>query len=81
MRSELYAVKSVVFSDGSEVMRREYLRRGNIHPDWNLDGIGRTSRRQCRLGTSLGQFDVELAYWWAPELVMLAHSARLRGAC
>ena len=43
---ELNAIVSLVTSHGSEELRREYLRRGNIHRDWNLARISSTERRR-----------------------------------
>ena len=46
LSSELHAIVSVVSSQGSEALRREYLHRGNLHRDWNLERIKHTPRRR-----------------------------------
>ena len=49
LSSELLAILSLVTSHGSEELRREYQRRGNIHRDWNLARISSAERhdQQC----------------------------------
>ena len=49
LSSELLAILSLVTSHGSEELRREYQRRGNIHRDWNLARISHTERRRLIL--------------------------------
>ena len=39
LSSELHAIMSVVPSHSSGALRQEYLRKGNIHRDWNLERI------------------------------------------
>ena len=55
---ELNAIVSLVKSHGSEQLRREYLRRGNIHRDWNLAHIMRCG--DSILATSIGITHVRL---------------------
>ena len=76
LSSELLAILSLVTSHGSEELRREYLRRGNIHRDWNLARISRTERRRLNVGVDGAPGEVELAFWWEPEPVVLAHIMR-----
>ena len=73
---ELLAILSLVTSHGSEELRREYLRRGNIHRDWNLARISRAERRRLTVEVDEAPVEVELAFWWEPEPVVLAHIMR-----
>ncbi len=73
---ELNAILSLVKSHGSEQLRREYLRRGNIHRDWNLARISSAERRRLNVGVDGAPGEVELAFWWEPEPVVLAHIMR-----
>ena len=73
---ELDAILSLVKSHGSEELRREYLRRGNIHRDWNLARISSAERRRLNVGVDGAPADVELAFWWEPEPMVLAHIMR-----
>ena len=50
---------------------REYHRSGNIHRDWNLARIRDSERRRLAVGIDGASIDVELAYWWKPEQVVL----------
>ncbi len=72
LSSELHAIMSVVPSHSSGALRQEYLRKGNIHRDWNLERIRGTERRWLTIGMNKAPVEVELAYWWEPELVVLA---------
>ena len=69
---ELNAIVGLVKSHGSEQLRREYLRRGNIHRDWNLARISSAERRRLNVGVDGAPGEVELAFWWEPEPVVLA---------
>ncbi len=71
--SELQAIVGLVTSHGSEELRREYRLKGNVHRDWNLDRISRTKRRRLTVTIGGGPMKVELAYWWKPEQVVVAH--------
>ena len=73
---ELNAILSLVTSHGSEELRREYRRRGNIHRDWNLARISRAERRRLTVKVDGAPSEVELAFWWEPEPVVLAHIMR-----
>ena len=73
---ELLAILSLVKSHGSEELRREYQRRGNIHRDWNLARISSAERRRLTVEVDGAPADVELAFWWEPEPVGLAHIMR-----
>ena len=73
---ELNAIVSLVKSHGWEQLRREYLRRGNIHRDWNLARISSAERRRLNVGVDGAPCEVELAFWWEPEPVVLAHIMR-----
>ena len=73
---ELDSIVSLVKSHGSEQLRREYLRRGNIHRDWNLARISSAERRRLNVGVDGAPGEVELAFWWEPEPVVLAHIMR-----
>ena len=73
---ELNAIVSLVKSHGSEQLRREYQRRGNIHRDWNLARISSAERRRLNVGVDGAPGEVELAFWWEPEPVVLAHIMR-----
>ena len=73
---ELDTILSLVTSHGSEKLRREYQRRGNIHRDWNLACISRTERRRLTVEVDGAPGGVELAFWWEPEPVGLAHIMR-----
>ena len=76
LSSELNAILSLVTSHGSEELRREYQRRGNIHRDWNLARTSRTERRRLTIEMDGASVEVELAFWWEPEPVVLAHIMR-----
>ena len=79
LSSELNAIMSVVPSHSTEALRREYLRSGNIHRDWNLARIRDSERRRLAVGIDGASMDIELAYWWKPEqvaLVCVASEAR-----
>ena len=76
LSSELLAILSLVTSHGSEELRREYQRRGNIHRDWNLACISSAERRRLTVEVDGAPADVELAFWWEPEPVGLAHIMR-----
>ena len=71
--ADLRAVKSVVRSYGSRKLVQEYWSKGNIHRDWNLERISRTSRRQVTIQVDGESVEVQLAYWWRPQPVVLAH--------
>ena len=73
---ELNAIVILVKSHGSEQLRREYLRRGNIHRDWNLARVSSAERRRLNVGVDGAPGEVELAFWWEPEPVVLAHIMR-----
>ena len=73
---ELLAILSLVKSHGSEELKGEYLRRGNIHRDWNLARISSAERRRFTVEVDGAPGDVELAFWWEPEPVVLAHIVR-----
>ena len=73
---ELDAIFSLVKSHGSEELRREYRRRGNIHRDWNLARISSAERRRLTVEVDGASVEVELAFWWEPEPVVLAHIIR-----
>ena len=73
LSSELDAIMSLVPSHSTEALRREYRRSGNIHRDWNLARIRDTERRRLVVGIDGASMDVDLAYWWKPEQVALAH--------
>ena len=73
---ELDAILSLVTSHGSEELRREYLRRGNIHRDWNLARISSAERRRLTIEMDGASVEVELAFCWEPESVVLAHITR-----
>ena len=73
---ELNTIVSLVKSHSSEQLRREYLRRGNIHRDWNLARISSAERRRLNVGVDGAPGEVELAFWWEPEPVVLAHIMR-----
>ena len=73
---ELNAILSLVTSHGSEELRREYQRRGNIHRDWNLARINRTERRRLTVEVDGAPAEMELAFWWESEPVGLAHIMR-----
>ena len=72
--SELNAITSLVSSYGTRELRREYLRRGNVHRDWNLERIARTPRRRLTLHARGAPLGVELSCWWEPEQVTLAYA-------
>ena len=76
--SELNAIMGVVPSHSTEALRREYMRRGNIHRDWNLARIRGAEHRRLAVRMDGAPVDVELAYWWKPELVALG-ARRVRG--
>ena len=76
LSSELLAILSLVTSHGSEELRREYLRRGNIHRDWNLARISSVECRSLTVEVDGAPAEVELAFWWEPEPVGLAHIMR-----
>ena len=69
---DLHAVESVVRGYSPKEVRQEYLRRGNFHRDWNLERISRTARRRLTIHVDGAPVKVELAYWWRPQLVVLA---------
>ena len=73
---ELDAILSLVTSHGSEELKGEYQRRGNIHRDWNLARISRAERRRLTVEVDGAPGGVELAFWWEPEPVVLAHIMR-----
>ena len=73
--AELQAIICLVMSDGGEDLRKEYLGKGNIHRDWNLERIDRTLRRRLSLVANGNPVEVDLAFWWGPEPVTLAHLA------
>ena len=73
---ELNAIVSLVKSHGSEELRREYRRRGNIHRDWNLARISSAEGRRLTVEVDGAPVEVELAFWWEPEPVVLAHIMR-----
>ncbi len=74
--TELRAITGLVRCHSSEELRQEYLRKGNIHRDWNLAGISRTERRRFTFNVSGNvngaPVEVELAHWWRPQTVALA---------
>ncbi len=70
--AELQAIVGLVTSHGSEELRREYQRKGNVHRDWNLARISRTPRRRLTVEMSGVRAEVELAYWWKPQPAALA---------
>ena len=63
---ELNAILSLVTSHGSEELRREYRRRGNIHRDWNLARISSAERRRLTVEVDGAPGEVELAFSWEP---------------
>ena len=71
--TELRAIVSIVMSHGSEEIRREYFRKGNIHRDWNTLRLGLTERRHLTIEVDRAPVEVEFAHWWTPEPVALAH--------
>ena len=73
---ELDAILRLVTSHGSEELRREYQRRGNIHRDWNMARISSAERRRLTVEVDGAPGEVELAFWWEPEPVVLAHIMR-----
>ena len=73
--AELQAIICLVMSHGGDDLRKEYLGKGNIHRDWNLERIGRTPRRRLSLVANGKPVEVDLAFWWEPEPVTLAHLA------
>ena len=73
---ELDAILSLVTSHGSEELKGEYQRRGNIHRDWNLARISSAERRRLTVEVDGAPGGVELAFWWEPEPVVLAHIMR-----
>ena len=76
LSSELLAILSLVTSHGSEELRREYQRRGNIHRDWNMARISSAERRRLTVEVDGAPAEVELAFWWESEPVGLAHIMR-----
>ena len=72
LMEDLHAVERVVRGYGPRESRQEYLRRGNIHRHWNLESIGRAPRRRVVVQIDGEPAKVELAYWWRPQLVVLA---------
>ena len=75
LAAELQAIICLVVSYGGDELRKEYLAKGNIHRDWNLERIGRTPRRRLSLVAKGTPVEVDLAFWWEPEPVTLAHLA------
>ena len=73
--AELQAIICLVMTDGGEDLKKEYLGKGNIHRDWNLERIGRTPRRRLSLVANGKPVEVDLAFWLEPEPVTLAHLA------
>ena len=73
--AELQAIICLVMTDGGDDLRKEYQAKGNIHRDWNLERIGRTPRRRLSLVAKGTPVEVDLAFWWEPEPVTLAHLA------
>ena len=73
--TELRAIVSIVMSHGSEKIRREYLRKGNIHGHWNTLGLSLAERRSLIIGVDGAPVEVKFAQWWTPEPVVLAHLA------
>ena len=73
---ELDAILSLVTSHGSEELKGEYQRRGNIHRDWNLARISSAERRRLTVEVDGAPAEVELAFWWESEPVGLAHIMR-----
>ncbi len=71
--TELRAIVSIVMSHSPEEIRREYRRRGNIHRDWNTLRLGLTKRRHLTIEVDRAPVEVEIAHWWTPEPVALAH--------
>ena len=74
--TELRAIVSIVVRQGSEEIRREYFRKGNIHRDWNTLRLGLTERRHLTIEVDREPVEVEFAHWWTPEPVALAHLMR-----
>ena len=71
--TELRAIVNIVMSYGSEEIRREYRRRGNIHGDWNTLRLSISDRRRITIEVDRAPVEVEFAHWWTPEPVALAH--------
>ena len=74
--SELQAIVGLVTSHGSEALRREYRRSGNVHRDWNLVGLHSAGKRRLNVTIGGRPMEVEFAYWSKPESVTLAYAAR-----
>ena len=71
--TELRAIVGIVMSHGSEEIRREYFRKGNIHRDWNTLRLGLMERRHLTIEVDREPVEVEFAQWWTPEPVVLAY--------
>ena len=71
--TELRAIVGIVMRHGSEEIRRDYLRKGNIHGDWNTLRLSLTERRHLTIEVDREPVEVEFAQWWTPEPVALAH--------
>ena len=71
--TELRAIVNIVMSYGSEEIRREYRRRGNIHGDWNTLRLSISDRRRITIEVDRAPVEVEFAHWRTPEPVALAH--------
>ena len=73
---EMRRVIGLVMGYGAdELSPPEYLCRGNVHRDWNLERMSGAERRRLTIAIDETPVEVELAHWWAPELVTLAHVA------
>ena len=71
--TELRAIVGIVMRHGSEEIRRDYLRKGNIHGDWNTLRLSLTERQHITIEVDREPVEVEFAQWWTPEPVALAH--------
>ena len=71
--TELQAIVSIVTNYGSDELREEYRRKGNIHRDWTTLRLRLTGRRRLTLQVDQAPVEVEIAHWWDPEPVALAH--------
>ncbi len=73
LSGEMRQVIGLVMGYGPQELRREYLQRGNVHRDWNLERMSRAERRRLTITINEAPAEVELAHWWEPELIVLAH--------
>ena len=75
LTEELGIIAELVWDVGRERLRREYLRSGNIHRDWNLARLGLAERKVVTLRVNGGPLEVEVASWLEPEPVVVARLA------